>query len=78
MKKLIYSRMSGSYDDDDLYYLVRDEETGEFFILHRYHYWRPSGVDQGETRISLEQFEKMDPELFEKAQAEIASIDGAS
>ena len=68
MKVSIYEEsLVGAYDDDDNYYFVIDEEDGTEYIEHTWHHWRPSGVDQGKERITLEQLKKKAPSIYEKA-----------
>ena len=64
--ELLREQNKGSYDDDDVYSLVRDED-GSYYVEHWWHHWRPSGVDQGEIRTPLEDLKHSSPRMYERA-----------
>ena len=73
MKNLIYEATNvGSYDDDDYYYLVTDENDGSTYIEHKWHHWRPSGVDQGTEKLTLAQLKRKSLQAYYAAIAATA------
>ena len=69
MQKAYIDMLSDSSTrDDDYYYLMFDEETGELFVEHRWHYLPYSGpANQGQVNMSLAELKKDKPGVYQKA-----------
>ncbi len=67
LKKCVEMVSNNRGTDDDYYYLMFDEETGELFIEHSWHYWKPNGIKQGEEKWSLAELKRKKPNIFIKA-----------
>jgi len=62
---------SGSYDDDDYYYLMYDPDINEYVVEHRWHHWRPNGVDRGTEVLTIDALKRKSDTAHAKALIEI-------
>lgn len=67
LKKYIDMVSNNRGTDDDYYYLIFDEETGELFIEHSWHYWSPNNIKQGEEKWTFAELKRKKPAIYEMA-----------
>lgn len=66
MEKLIYTGESGGGYNENTFYLIFDEEKAEFYVLHKWDYYRPGGVDNnGEKQMSIKEFKSQEPRFYQ-------------